>query len=380
VALSPQRLEQIAATCGVAGLKPTRLLFRPLASASLLLRTVAPTEQVCLLVNRLSDEVDLTVLAEGRPVLLRTVRLPNVSSEEKLTQRLLDEINRTAVVAAQSETEGGPVERVFVLGSLAKRQWLADRIRDDLLLPVTVVDPFETVDLPDDLVPANPDRFAPLVGMLLDEAHGAAHAIDFLHPRKRPEPPNYRRLAAIAGALLAAVALGAGYLVVDRIRSLDAEIERLTERKAQLDDVLKKAADQNQIVSGVDDWRAGDVTWLDELRDLSVRFPPAKDAIVLRMSLTPARGGGGAIDMDCLVRDPTIVVRMEHAIRDEFHHIRSKRVQQRGKEKSYTWQFETSMYVARRDKEAYRAKPAEKEAPAALAESRSVGAVPKAGR
>ncbi|NUQ66572.1 MAG: hypothetical protein HUU20_29265 [Pirellulales bacterium] len=325
------------------------------------MRIVSPPEQVCLVVNRLADEVDLTVLVEGRPVLLRTVRLPSATSEDKLTQRLLGEINRTAVVAMQNELDGGAIERVYIFGSPAKRRWLADRIRDDLLLPVTVVDPFESVDLPDELVPAESGRFASLVGMLLDEVDGGRHAVDFLHPRKKPQPPNYRRVGLVAGALVAAVVLAAGYFVWDRIASMDREITDLAARKKQLDDSLKKAADQKKVIAAVDEWRATDVTWLDELRDLSVRFPQARDAIVLRMTLTPARGSGGAIDMQCLVRDPTIVVRMEHGIRDEFHQVRSKRVQQRGQEKAYTWQFESSMYLARRDKEQYLGKPAEKE-------------------
>jgi hypothetical protein len=375
VALSPERKEEITATCAVAGVKPCRLLFRPLASASLLARVVAPSESVCLVVNRLADEVDLTVLVEGRPALLRTVRLPSVASEDKLTQRLLSEINRTAVVAMQNEPDGGAIERVYILGAPAKRQWLADRIRDDLLLPVTVVDPFESVDLPDELVPTNPGRFAPLLGMLLDEIHDGAHAVDFLHPRKKPEPPNYRRAATIGGVLVAAVLLAAGYFVWDRVSSIDNEIDRLVSRKQELDGLLKKAAEQKRVVDAVAAWRASDITWLDELRDLSVRFPPSRDAIVLRMTLTPARGGGGAVDMDCLVRDPTIVVRMEHAIRDHHHQVRSKRVQQRGKEQSYTWQFETSMYVARRDKDAYLGKPPEEKTPA-KAVAKSKGAKP----
>ena len=376
-ALSPQRLQEITATCAVAGVKPGRLLFRPLASASLLTRAAAPSEQVCLVVNRLADEVDLTVLVEGRPSLLRTVRLPAVSSEDKLTQRLIGEINRTAVVAMQNESEGGPIERVYLLGSPGKRQWLADRIRDDLLLPVTVVDPFDFVDLADEPVPANPGRFAPLLGMLLDEIHDGAHAIDFLHPRKQPEPPNYRRVATVGGVLVAAVVLAAGYLVWDRVSSIDSEIERLTQRRQELKETLKKATDQKRIVREVEGWQASDVTWLDELRDLSVRFPSARDAIVLRMTLTPARGGGGAIDMDCLVRDPTIVVRMEHGIRDQHHQVRSKRVQQRDREKSYTWQFETSMVVARRDKDDYLGRPAEAAPPKAVAKSQTAKPSPK---
>ncbi len=364
-ALLPSRLAQIHETCAVAGFKPSRLLFRPLAAASLLARVTAPPEQVAMVVNRLADEVDLTLLVEGRPALLRTVRLPTAASEDKLTERLLGEVNRTAVVAMQNERSGGAVERVYILGSPAKRRWLADRIRDDLLLPVTVVDPFEAAEIADESVPAESGRFASLLGMLLDEAQGGAHAVDFLHPRKRPEPPNYRRLATIAGVLVAAVLLAAGYFMYGQVAALDGEIEALSQRKKQLEETLKKAGQQQKIVAAYEQWRANDVTWIDELRELSQRFPPSRDAIVLRMTLTPARGTGGSVDMQCLVRDPTIVVRMEQAIRDRFHQIRSKRVQQRGREKAYTWQFETSMDVARRDKEDYLGKPLEekKEAP-----------------
>lgn len=357
VAMSPDQMERITSTCEVAGLKPNRLLFRPLATTSLVNKVVSPPERVCLVVDRLTDEVDLIVLVEGKPTLLRTVRLPNIANEDKAMQRLLAEINRTAAVAMQNESDGGPVERVYLLGSSGSRQRLADRITNQLFLPVTVVDPFDSVEIADEIRPSGSGRFASLVGMLLDEIQQGAHPVDFLHPRKRPEPPNYRRLIATATALVLAVVLGIGYFVWNGLSTLDGEIDQLVQRKKQLDDLLKKADDQTRVVNAVEGWQTGEINWLDELRDLSQRLPSSRDIIVLRLTATPGRGTSGSIDMQCLVRDPSVVVRTEQGIRDNFHDIRSKDVRQRGAEQAYTWQFAASMSVARRDKEQYRPKP-----------------------
>jgi hypothetical protein len=54
-----------------------------------------------------------------------------------------------------------------------------------------------------------------------------------------------------------------------------------------------------------------------------------------------------------MVRDPTIVRRMENTIDDAFHNVETKRVQNRLREKIYTWHFDASMTVTRRDKTQY---------------------------
>jgi len=40
--------------------------------------------------------------------------------------------------------------------------------------------------------PQKPERFAPLLGMVLDEGASRRHAIDFLHPRRQAAPPGLR--------------------------------------------------------------------------------------------------------------------------------------------------------------------------------------------
>ena len=121
------------------------------------------------------------------------------------------------------------------------------------------------------------------------------------------------------------------------------------------------------------------MNWLEELRDLSLRFPGPRDAVVLRMSMRPAQGDGGLIDLQGLVRDPKVVVNLERQIRDGFRAVRSRRVQQRTQEDDYTWVYETSVSVAPRRPEQYSTPPAatHKAAPAAAATEPAAPAEPR---
>ncbi len=350
--LSKAQLEAIQATCAAAGVKPSRILLRPMAAASLLARRVSPLERVCLLVSPVGNEADLVVLLDGRVVFQRTVRLPDDVGDEAIAQRLSAEIHRTLMVAQQGPLAGNTVEQVFVFGGSEEHPQLVESIAGDLGVAVSVVDPFEITDVPDDGLPERPGRFAGLVGMILDESYGS-HAIDFLHPKRPPPRPDRRRIAAaaVAAAVLAVAAVG--YYAWSDISAADEEIQRLTAELKEHDDLLQRTADTRAIVEAVRDWQSGEVVWLDELRDLSLRFPSGRDLIVHRMTMASDRSGGGGVELTGAVRDPQIVVRMEQSVRDPYHEVRSKRVQERDQGKGYSWVFETSMSVAGRDKESY---------------------------
>ena len=348
-----EQFERLQATCAAAGLKPRHMLLRSYASASLFSRTTSPPEDVCLLVNLVGDEADLTVTVRGQAVFARTVRLPSRADDEKSTRRLIDEIRRTIAAAMQNRQDEGAIEGIYIFGGPDDHAELVDSINDEFSIRAMVLDPFMGVDLAKSLVPDNSGAFAPLLGMLLDETQGGKHAIDFLHPRRRPLPRSRRRPLVIAGALLASLALVAGWHVLGRLAAADAKNDALGQELADLKQLVKKAMKKEEVVQAVRDWQSSDVNWLDELRDMSLRFPSSRDAVVLRMTLARARGSGGSVNFSGLVRDPLIVVRMESNIRDKYHEIRSKRVQERQQDKDYTWHFETSMTVAKRAKDEY---------------------------
>jgi len=350
--LTKAQLDEIQATCSGAGIKPARILLRPLAAASLFARRVSPTERVCLLVSLVGDEADLSVLADGRVVFQRTVRLPEGVGEEAVAQRLTAEIQRTLLVAQQGPLGPNPVEKIFLFGGAEEHTQVVETVTAELGLPASMVDPFEITDVPDDGLPEHPGRFAALVGMILDESY-ESHALDFLHPKRPPVPVDRRRIVAgVASAIVLAIA-SLGYWAWGEVSDADSEVRRLSEELEDRKDLLKQTAGKRQLVEAIRAWERGEVNWLDEIRDLSVRFPPARDLILQRMTMTAERSGGGGIEFSGMARDPMVVTRLEQNVRDEFHEVRSRRIQERGQGKGYPWVFETSMSVAGRDKESY---------------------------
>jgi len=350
--LSKAQLAKIQDACGAAGVKPARILLRPLAAASLFARRVAPNERVCLLVSLVCEEADLSVLVDGRVVFQRTIRLPGGVGEEVIAQRLSAEIQRTLLVAQQGPLASNPVERVFLFGGAEEHQQLVEAIAGELGVAISVVDPFEITDVPDDGLPEHAGRFAALVGMILDESYGS-HAVDFLHPKRPPPPVDRRRIVgAVASAFVLAV-LAIGYWAWSEVSAANDEVRRLSAELKDRDDLVKRTAGQRQLVGAIRAWESGEVVWLDEIRDLSVRFPSSRDLILLRMTMSSDRSGGGGIEFSGMVRDPLVVTRMEQNVRDQYHEVRSKRVQERDQGKGYSWVFETSMSVAGRDKDSY---------------------------
>jgi hypothetical protein len=133
------------------------------------------------------------------------------------------------------------------------------------------------------------------------------------------------------------------YSEMGSVAEANADLER---QLKEVDAEFKKLDKTRQLATAMEEWEGGSVNWLDELKDLSVRFPPSRDAVVLRMSMSPSRGGGGVVTLQGQARNPAVVETMGQSIRDGSHEIQTPRVQERLQEKSYTWQFETSIFVS----------------------------------
>lgn len=352
-AVAPQELERICNICAAAGLRPRRLLFRPLAAVSLFVHAVRPPETVCLLVCPLRTEADLTIVVEGRATLSRTIRLPATGDRAERRRELVTEIQRTLAVLPAESPPGDAVEAIYLCGNAQEHSQLAEEVEQAFSLPVRSFDPFEAVRVAADVVPEHPERFAGLLGMIADEASGRKHALDFLHPRKVPEPPNRLRVAAAIAGLVALLLVAAGYTAWTRYAEVDRQNDELAARLADLNSTMQRAKKQQAQIAAVANWLASDVNWLEELRDLSLRLPSSRNLVLLRMSMTTSSSGGGYIGLQGLVRDPKIVDEMERRIRDPYRRVRTPRVQERGREGDYAWAFESTIAVVSRSSQAY---------------------------
>ncbi len=357
-AVSPDLVERIRQTCAVAGLRPKRLVLRSCAAASLLRHSRREGgDRVQLIVDLLADEADLTVLVEQTVVFMRTVRLPGQTAGEK-SSALIGEIRRT-VAAVQNQLGGRRVERFVIFGN-SDGDDHADvkaALQRDLDLPADLFDPFSALSLSSELIlhpPDHPGRFAPLLGMLLDEASGARHAIDFLHPRQVAKPVSPLRTLALPAAAAAVVVLAVAFFLWWRLAALDDQIDRMTKDVAAAEKQIKAA-------SQLDAWAAGDVTWLDELRELSIEFPPPEEARVNQIGFAAVGvngGGGGKIVLDVYAVEPSGIEPMDRALSDEAHQAYSGRVHEHDRDPKYPWQFPETIIVERQSKEAYRERDA----------------------
>lgn len=350
-AISPQLVEQIVSTAEAADLKPQRLVLRPCAAASLLVaRGGQSPYRVRVLVDLLAEEADLTVLVDNGIVLMRTVRLPVGEHSPGQSHALVAELRRT-IASAQNQLGGQRVQQVVICGNREAYQSLGDEVGKQLSLPIDYFDPFAGFEQASELKahpPEHPGRFAPLVGMILEAAQQRRHAIDFLNPRKRPQPQSRRRVYALAAAAVAALLFALGLELWWEKASLNHHISKLNEESAALDELVEAADARKKEAALVDQWKCSDVTWLDELQTLSSkeRFPTAEDARLTNWRVAARPAGGGDMLLEGFVSDAAVITRMEEMIRGGNWRVRSGANLYDNQDASYPWRFEETVVVA----------------------------------
>ena len=109
--------------------------------------------------------------------------------------------------------------------------------------------------------------------------------------------------------------------------------------------LLKKLQSKTMVLDVVQRWEQSEIDWLEEMRRLSDRFPPADQAVVQRISMAPSSGSRGIISMSVRVQDPAIIAQLEQDLRDESHQVSSQRISQSDSNQEFSTQFETSLIV-----------------------------------
>jgi len=357
-AISPKMVAQIQATCSAAELSAKRLVLRPFAAASLLRRHDDGLQPCRLIVDLLADEADLTVLVDESVVLTRTVRVVSSDAATAQSRALLGEIRRT-IASAQNQLRGQRVGKVILCGGESEHRMLQETIESELSLPVERFDPFSKLPLAGDarsLHLEHPGSFAPLLGMLLDEADDARHAVDFLHPRQRPEPPNQRRRMALIGATAAVAVLAVGFLTWNMLSDLDDESAERQLEQQRLEKKLPAAVKTQAAASAVEAFLDSDITWLDELADLSQDLPPAEDVLITQLNFSTRSPRGGQIIIDGHTREPDQLVDVQESLRARGRSIVSTGTQYDRRRSEYAWRFKETALIEPR--EPPRAKPA----------------------
>ncbi len=323
------RFQHIQKQCDEWGLPLKNLLLRPCQSAYLWRQSSQfdPGRSV-LFVELDATETSQVVLFQGEPIFMRTPKMssPDDVSAADFAARLIAELKRTRI-AARNEIQGVTLDEVVLCGAGKGFETLARQVSEAMNVPVLLFDPWQNLQVSGDLkagrpeaVLEKPERFAPLLGALLQKAKSEkteAYNIDFCNPKKKPQPVGKRNLLTgiVAAVLIAIVSLGGLGLYFqstlkkevqnlnNRLEALKRQIEPFRARKAQLD--------------ALENWQKDKVNWFEELDWLARNAPDARDMMVTNMPISAANGGG--MTLDTLLRDSSVVTKIDETLSDAQH-------------------------------------------------------------
>jgi len=300
------------------------------------------------------------VLGE-QAVFPRSVRVTNSGDSAEQAANVVAEMRRT-IAAAQNQLAGNRVEGVYIFGREQEQHVLGEAVTRELSMPVEFVDPVSVAGVSATSVsniPTGIGRFAPLIGALLDESRARRHEIDFLAPRKRPEPQDRTRLYALIGAAAATLLLVLLGSIYWQLSSLQSEIDDLTAESRQLDKTLTAAKPVVEHAKLLDEYVAGQVVWLDELKQLSTNLPPAEKVVVRELIGDVSNTGGARMIITGGAKTSTDISEMESKLRDERHRVSGSGGTEQAKEVQYPWTFRETVTLTL-EEEARSAAPATK--------------------
>ena len=355
-AISPETLGEARTICAKAGVELKHLVLRPCASASLLARHRPGPNRIRLLVDLLGDEVDLTVLADDRPIFMRTARLAGDSTTQEQFRAVVMEIRRT-IAAMQNRLHGRRVDEVHLCGDGPHQATLGERIESELDLPTKLFDPFtsfEGASAIERKLPEHRGRFAPLLGMLADAAAGERQAIDFIDPRRRPAAKSYRREMTLAAALAAVLLLSFAAFTWFWTSRQESEIQQLADKSTNLDKQIEKGKKVQIEVRDLEKWMAGDVVWLDTLYRISTKAPKAQDVMLTGLTATTSNNGAN-LKMEGALRTHEQFTALENQLRKAGHVIAPGEFDQDAKSTKYPLSFKTDIGITPKMVAAWRA-------------------------
>lgn len=348
-AVAPEQMSEVEGLCHKAGLKPARVLLRPCPAASLYCRA-HPAEtpgQVRLLIDLLGDEADLTVIRDQTVVFLRTARLSGNPLDSTDAADVLEAEIRRTMAAAQNLLKGQKVDSLLLFGTSLRHNGLCDTFHKRFQLPVGVHDPFEGLKLKGDLrrnVPADSDRFAPLLGALLDEIQRDRPALDFLHPRRPQEKHTQKNVVTGVGLAAAAIVLGLLLFNFIQKRTLENDNQRLSAELTRLKKEVKDAEKTIAVAKSVEEWKAGEVHWLDELRWISERAPSAEHVVFTQMTLTSNKQSSQMAVLG-VAKDLAAYSAMEQSLNDENRAVKSGPSGRDESQKGYSHKFDSTILL-----------------------------------
>jgi cell division protein FtsB len=157
--------------------------------------------------------------------------------------------------------------------------------------------------------------------MLVDELKQVPPAIDFFHPKKRPQARTRRERVLLFATAVVGVLCASMLAIKLQWNAQDRQIAQLRSELKTMEERLKEVRKRAEELKLVDNYVQSAPPWLDELKRLSLKLPPAKDAIVRKFSGTTDSSGTARIAFEAWVSDPRHIEQSEEGLRDDAHQV-----------------------------------------------------------
>jgi Tfp pilus assembly PilM family ATPase len=393
VALAADGMATARATSKSFGTQPAHVSLRALGAVSLLRRSVSfDQERVALLAVPLAEQAELIVIADGQPVLMRTVRLPEPTDEggapsstdaaalqgpptdaslqgmiavglNRRDATLACEIRRT-LAASHQQLGSRSVEVIYLAGGGSQAGARNSLLSRQLRLPCETFDPLDVLAASnisggEDLLEVNePGRLVGVLGLALDAAEDKRLAIDFLHPRRPPEKATVQRVHMLAAATALVIVAAMGWWLYDQLARTSAELADLRNEIEERQQSIEQFAQFEEQAGEIEGWLAGDVNWLDELERLSRMWRPepldsddfsaSDDAVMTELTVVGGTSKTleiGEMGISAVGRSDAAVPQLEDRLRDAAHRVTGLNIEHDDSVPGYTSSFKMDVDV-----------------------------------
>lgn len=225
-------------------------------------------ERTLLGIVRDGSQVELVIVADGKPLFAHAARLPG--DDQSSVAALLSETSR-AIVAAQRQQPHLKIDHAYFTEGTGRTVGATAQLAERLGVPVS---PLRSSELPGLASAAEVDRLhlpakPMLIGLALAETQRLSPGFDFLHPRQPPAQVNRRKLQLAAGAAAALLIVAVSASAVEMTRSsLQSRLEELQREESELDVKIKPGQASLQAAKLVDQWQTGNLNQLQQLSSL----------------------------------------------------------------------------------------------------------------
>lgn len=346
-AVAPEELKSCALIGAPSQLVVERVVLGPISAAALYRRSGLDVTGETVLIDLLAADADIVVLRDGTPAFVRSIRLADDPGVRVRT--LSGEVRRSLMACREGRDEGDVPRRIILWGRADVHRDEVTTLTDSLGTPVETLDPFSLVETDSALqqnMPEHVGRLAPLVGLLDADARGGEDLIDFLNPRRAPEPVSnrgrYITIATAAAALVAAVF----FFGWRQLKTLDNEIATLEAEYQSLEDPVTAADEAISKTARVDGFLDGDVFWLDELRRVAIAMPPAEQVIIDSLTAKVERNGSSTLTINGGVTDSETSGELVAALRDENRRVVGEGLRRVSNSSPYDWEFKETIVLS----------------------------------